>query len=342
MGEMSGFAGTPKGHLGGKFVQKLEAEFRAYFGVNHAVACNSATSALYMALVACGVSSGDKVVVTPYSFSASASCVLMAGAKPVFVDINPDTFNMSPLLPLGEEAIIPVHLMGHPCTIMSTSPKVIEDASQSIGATYKNKLVGTIGDCGVFSFNQSKHVSSGEGGMLITNNDDIARIARAVRNHGEVSDPELGIVGYNYRLTEIQAAIALEQFKNLDKMNAYRIELANYMTDKLSKIDGLTPPYVAPDCTHVYYTYAVKFDKEKFGMHRDEFQEKMLKRGFYFGRGYVKPLHLLPIFGGQEGQYPIAERMWKDELLVFDWLRYPCTKDDVDEAVKTVREVLVL
>jgi dTDP-4-amino-4,6-dideoxygalactose transaminase len=280
----------------------------------------------------------------------------MANAKPVFVDINPDIFCITPhyvatAINSKTKAIIPVHLMGHPALIprFNYNIKIIEDACQSIGATHNNKLVGTMGNCGIFSFNQSKHISSGEGGMLITDDADINEVAMAVRNHGEVSAPELGIFGYNYRLSEIHAAIALEQFKQLDKLNAHRIMLADYLTDRLSRIDGLIPPTVYPNCKHVYYTYAVKFNKDIIGMSRDEFQRKMIEKGVYFGNpggGYVKPLYLLPVFQKvnpelyKEGYCPVAERLWKEELCVTDIVRYPYTLKDMKEIVKTVEDVL--
>ncbi len=347
-GKLSGFRATPSYHAGGEWVQKLESEFGDFFGVKHAIALQSATAGLHAALIACGIELGNEVIVTPYSFSASASCPLMVGAKPVFCDIEDKTFNMNPaqiVVSPNTRAIIPVHLHGHPAQmdeIMELAHrynlKIIEDAAQSIGAKYKGKFVGTIGDCGVFSFNQSKHISTGEGGMLITNDDAIAESVRATRNHGEVSCNSTQ-VGYNYRMNEIEACIASEQFKRLDHNIKHRQELAVYMTEKLTQIKGLTPPYVSPDATHVYYTYAVKVDKAVIGMTKQEFCKRLGEKGVYFG-DYVKPLHLLPIFGGREGQMPVAERIWRDELIVMDWIREPYTRKDVDEAIRAMKEVI--
>lgn len=334
-GELSGFRGCPEGHSGGYWVQTLEEAFREYFNIKHAIAMNSATACLHSACVALNCHSYN---VTPYSFVSSASCTLMVGIYPQFIDVTEDTFCMQPC---GGECAIPVHLMGHPADLDRFNAQfLIEDAAQAIGAKYKGRFVGTIGDCGVFSFNQSKQISCGEGGMLITNDDYIARVARAMRNHGEVSDPELEIVGYNYRMLEESAKIVLDQFKYLEDDIAYRNYLADSMTHKLKEIDGFTPPVIKDGCRHALYTYAVKFDKKILGMHRDEFQDEMLKRGIYFGKGYVKPLHLLPIFGGEEGQMPVVERMWKEELCVFDWLSYPCMTTDIDKAVSTLKDVL--
>jgi len=350
-GILSGFRATPDYHLGGKHVQALESAFCEYFGVRYAIALNSATAALHSALIACGVGSGDEVIVSPYSFSSSASCVLMVGAKPVFADIEDGAFCMD--LASAErritektKAIIPVHLCGHP-TLMPLARlgalydlKIIEDAAQAISATYEGQYVGTIGDCGIFSFNQSKHINTGEGGMLITDDDQIAETVRAVRNHGEVSMPDLKILGYNYRMCEIEAAIALKQFHKLDEDINYRIELANYLTSKLHKIDGIIPPFVYLDCRHVYYTYAVRITTE---IDKQLVCDRLGEMGIYFG-GYVKPLHLLPIyeqFGYHRGQCPVAERMWRRELIVTDRIKFPATFKDMDKIAGAFKEVII-
>lgn len=347
-GELSGFKANQEGHRGGRFVRWLEAEFMAYFDVKHAVSFNSATSALHAACVACGVKSGDEVIVPTYTFSASASCVLMAGGTPVFADIEPNTYCLNPYevgwrISKKTKAIIPVHLHGHPAEmaeILSRARRyqayVIEDASQAIGATYRGRYVGTLGDCGVFSFNQSKPISCGEGGMLITNDDKIAEIARLVRNHGETQGD---VLGYNYRMCEIEAAIALEQFQNLDKMNEHRIKLANYLTEALSGIEGLTPPIIYPDCKHVYYTYPVRVDENILGISRNELQFSLAAKGIYFGIGGQKPLHFYSLYGGYEGQFPEAERAGR-EVMFTDRLRYPATLDDVKQIVQAIYDII--
>jgi dTDP-4-amino-4,6-dideoxygalactose transaminase len=349
-GKLSGFRGTPEGADGGLYVQQLEQAFRDYLGVKYAFAMQSATAALHVACICANLKRGYSAIVTPYSFASSASCVLMVDAEPIFADIDEDTFCMKPTVSNIQEnttTIIPVHLTGHPADmdyIMEFAKEnglfVIEDAAQALGATYKGKKVGTIGDCGVFSFNQSKPVSSGEGGMFVTNNDQIARLAKALRNHAEVSDPELEIVGYNYRMCEVEAAIVLEQFRDLDFKNQWRNRLTNYMSSELSKIQGFTPPVIKPDCTHVFYTYAVKFDENKVRMTREQFQKEMKARGIYMGSGYVKPLYRLPVFGSQENLCPVAERMWAKELLVTDIFKYPMTIADCDEVLRNIKEVI--
>lgn len=340
-GKLSGFRGYPSGHKGGYWVQKLEESFKEYFKVKYAVAMNSATACLHSAAFALVE---DRAFVTPYSFVTSASCVDMCQAEPVFIDIDEDTWCMNPKNlkdTTDEDVAIPVHLMGHPADLdrFPAEMTIIEDAAQAIGAKYKGKLVGTIGKCGIFSFNQSKHINTGEGGMLITNDNVIARVAMAMRNHGEVSDPELKIVGYNYRLCEIEAYMAYEQFKTIDENLAYRNELALYMTEQLSEIEGFTPPVVKDYCTrHSWYTYGIKYHNKK--LTREDFQQEMKDRGFYFGSGYVKPLTLLPIYDYGMGYCPVAERMWKSEIMVTDILKWPLTKKDIDKCIETIKIVL--
>ena len=312
---------------------------------------NSATACLHAACISVEPLPWEEIIVSPYTFASSATCVLMANAKPVFVDIEDETFCMNPeeikkAMTPQTKAIIPVHLMGHPAemdAIMEIAQTqdivVIEDAAQAIGALYKGKYVGTIGNCGIFSFNQSKQISTGEGGMLITNNDYIARVAKAVRNHGEVSDPEFGLFGYNYRLCEIEAYLALSQFERLEAMQSHRTLLTTHLTHRLKSIRGITPPIVKDYCTHAWYTYAAKFDETEVGMSRDTFQDELIKRDIYFGKGYVKPLYFLPVFRDYATECPVAERMWR-ELIVLDWLRYPATLEDVDLAADTMEEII--
>jgi len=370
-GVLSGYRANKEHELGGEAVRAFEAEFKAYHGVKHSIAFNSATSALHVALIACGIGSNDEVITSPFTFSASASCIKMAGADVVFADIRGDTFTLTPVkvraLATGMDeghirhavfnqypiparktnvrAIIPVHLMGHSAEMNAImflarecNIKVVEDASQALGAEYHRQKVGTFGDCGVFSFNQSKPISVGEGGMLITNDDKIAEIARAVRNHGEVST-DLNILGYNYRMGEMEAALGLAQFRKLDERNKHRIKLANHLTEALNKIDGLTPPYVAPDCKHVYYTYGVNVDEAKIGMSKRELQKRLIARGIYFGWGNQKPLHLYPFYGGHKGQFPVAERISR-ELMFTDILRDPMTIEDVDEIIAVIEGIM--
>lgn len=373
-GRLSTFIAAPgKNFLGGEKIREFENLFAKYHDVKYAVAFNSATAALHAAVVACGVEPLKEVIVPPYTFTSTATCALMANAIPVFADVKRDTFNIDPreieknISPLSR-AIIPVHLFGNPADMdeiieiaKNHHLKVIEDCAQAPGAMYKKRLVGTIGDCGIFSFTESKTITSGEGGMLITDSEEIAEIARLVRNHGEAiiaGQPRSyrsTILGWNYRITEVDAAIGIEQFKRLDEFNNKRIALASYLSKKLKKIDGLTPPFVHPNMKHVYYAYAIKYDAEKIGIPRDLFVKALDAEGIPFSAGYVRPLYLNPIYhenrpfiykyftrqaSYEKGTCPVAESLYEKELILTPVCRPPATFDDMGDIIKGIEKVV--
>ena len=256
-GNLSSFLANPNKILGGKRVQELEGRFREYHGVKYAVAFNSGTSALHASIIASRVNPLDEVITTPYTFTATASSILMANAIPVFSDIQLNTFNINPEsikknISKSTKAIIPVHLFGNAVDMdeimeiaRDNNLKVIEDCAQAPGAMYKKRKVGTIGDCGIFSLTETKNITSGEGGILITNDKKIAEIARLVRNHGEAIIDQTNrtydstILGYNYRMTEVDAAIGIEQFKKLDQLNDVRIKLAEFLNEEFKELEML-------------------------------------------------------------------------------------------------------
>jgi len=341
-GIFSGFGATLEKHLGGVMVRELEDAFCSYFDVGYAVSMSSGTACLHAALIACGVQCGDEVIVPAMSFSSSASCVLMAGARPIFADIDEDTFNLDvwAVDPSTQtKAIIPVHLHGLPAnmhdimfTAKSLGIRVIEDASQAIGAKYNGKYVGTIGDCGVFSFNQNKPLFAGSGGMLITNDREIAEKARLIRNHGETQSD---ILGYNYRLGEIEAALILEQLPQLEQINKGRIELANYLTESLSGIEEIIPPVAEGN---IFFRYAMKY---RGSVHRNRFQEQLIRDGVFFGRkDYGEPLYRQPIYRQfNPHPCPVAERLWRDEIMVTEIIKPPNTQKDIDRALSIIRKM---
>ncbi len=374
-GKLSTFIAQPGEHfLGGEKIRQFEKDFASYHGLKYAVAFNSATSALHASVAACGVKAGEEVIVPPYTFTSTATCALMHNAIPVFVDIKPDIFCLDPArieatITPRTRAIIPVHLFGNAADmdeIMSIAKKhglkVIEDCAQAPGATYKGRHVGTIGDCGIFSFQETKNITIGEGGMLITNDVEIANIARMVRNHGEVilesqkqRTYRSDILGWGYRMTELEAALGIVQFKKLDTLNDQRIKLANCLAKKLALVDGLTPPVVYPWVKHVYYVFPLKYDEDKIRIPRELFVKALAAEGIPFGAGYVKPLYLNPVYHenkpfvynyfGQEISYdegicPVTERLHEKELLTTMVCRPPATRDDMDDVVKAVRKVL--
>ena len=374
-GKLSTFIAQPgKYFLGGEKIRRFEQDFASYNSIKYAVAFNSATSALHAAVVACGTKAGEEVLVPPYTFTSTATCALMNNSIPVFVDIQSDIFCMNPAkieqaLTPQTRAIIPVHLFGHPADmdkIMGIAKrhnlKVIEDCAQSPGAIYKGRLVGTIGDCGTFSFQETKNIMTGEGGMLITSNEEIAEIARMVRNHGEVilegqrqRTYRADMLGWGYRMTELEAALGIEQLKKLDRLNQKRIDMANYLASRLSDIDGLTPPIVYPNAKHVYYVFPIRYDESKTGIPRDLFVKALVAEGIPFGAGYVRPLYLNPIYHenkpfiynyyGKEINYdkgicPVTERLYEKELMLTAVCRPPATQEDMDDIIRAINKIL--
>lgn len=374
-GRLSTFIAAPgQFFLGGEKIKRFESEFAAYHGVKYAVSFNSATAALHAAVVAVGVQPGEEVIVPPYTFTSTATCALMHNAIPVFADIQEviyclDSKAVEQAISPLTRAIIPVHLFGHPADMDSLMAvarqhnlKVIEDCAQAPGATYKRRLVGTIGDCGIFSFTESKTIMTGEGGMLITNEPEIAEVAQMVRNHGEVileSQKERSytstILGWNYRMTEIEAALGIVQLSRLNDLNAHRIALADYLSKHIQDLPGLKPPTVYPDCKHVYFVYPFRYDEKAAGLSRSEFVKALAAEGIPVGAGYVRPLYLSPIYQEkkpaafqlykgtaryEKGMCPVAEAMHERELLLFGVMRPPATFADMDDIIAAMKKVL--
>lgn len=334
---------------GGIEVQSFEEEWSEYFSVKHSITMNSATGGLIAAVGAIGINPGDEVIVSPYTMTASASCVLVYGATPVFADIEPQTFNLDASsieanITPKTKAIIVVHLAGQPAdmgAIMEIARRkkilVIEDAAQSPGALYGDKFSGTIGDIGVFSLNCHKTIQTGEGGVCCTNNDELADRLRLIRNHGEAVVEEMGtsekygdIIGFNFRMGEIEAAIGREQLKKLDKLNSGRQEIASQFNEWFKDLPGLTIPYVSPVSTHVYYTYMMKIDSSKSGFKRCHLIKNLGARKIDFFEGYVEPLYMQPLYQrgwhkktGRhygEGLCPVAEKMYSEEVFYHTYL----------------------
>jgi perosamine synthetase len=291
----------------GKIVEKLEQEFASYIGVKYAIATNSGTSALHTALASLGIGKDDEVITTDFSFLASASCILMQQAKPVFCDIDPYTYNIAADIILDKitdktKAILPVHLYGQSCD-MSTINKiaceydlfVVEDACQAHGAEYKSKKVGSIGDVGCFSLYPTKNITTGEGGIITTNDNFMAEKARLFRSHGQSERYLHDSFGYNYRMTDILAAIGLVQLKKLDQWNSKRRANARYLTSKFEKINGVTPPYISPYVKHAFHQYTVKIE-DSFSLSRDDFTKYLKNKGISFGIHYPLPIHQQPVF----------------------------------------------
>jgi dTDP-4-amino-4,6-dideoxygalactose transaminase len=379
-GQLSTFSASRQGFLGGRKIQAFEAAFAEYHGVPHAVAVNSATSGLHAAVAACDVGPGDEVIVPPYTFTATATAVLHHNAIPVFADVDPISFCLDPdrieaAITPRTRAIIPVHLLGHPAdmdAILAIARqhglRVIEDCAQAPGARYKGHLVGTLGDCGVFSFQETKNMATGEGGMLITSDPELAERARMVRNHGEaVVAGEArkyltSTIGWNYRMTEIEAAIGLVQLKKLDSLNCARQELAGYLLDALPAHPALRYPVEPPLIDHVYHVFGMTYDERHTGIPRRRFFEALIAEGIPVGSGYPRPLYLNPLFqdrlaygkhgcpftchlyGGTvsyaQGRCPVAEDLCERSALWTFVVRPPATLADMQDIVTAFDKVL--
>lgn len=284
----------------GPKVEEFEKKYAKYIGVRYGVATTSGTTALHLALLSLGIGVGDEVIIPSFSFIATANSILFSGAKPVFCDVNLETFNIDvekieSLITDRTRAIMPVHLYGQPSDIkpiIELAEKhglyVIGDAAQAHGAEYNGRKVGSFGDVECFSFYPTKNMTTGEGGMITTNIEEIAEKARSIRNHGREKTKwgyEHNRLGYNYRMTDISAAIGLEQLKKLPKFNEKRRKNAEYYNKNLDGIDGIETPYVLDNVKHVYHQYTVKCaDRESI---IDRLREKEIGYGIY----YPKPLH---------------------------------------------------
>jgi perosamine synthetase len=285
----------------GTVVQAFEEAFAAYSGVKHAIATTNGTTALQAALYAHGVGPADEVIVPSFSFIATATSVLSTGARPVFVDIEPDTFNMSPTateaaITPRTKAIMPVHLYGHPADMNAFSALaekhgliLLEDAAQAHGAMLNGRKVGSWGTA-AFSFYASKNITTGEGGMITTNDTDVARWARMVRNHGMSQQYFHAFLGFNFRMTNLVAAIGIEQLKHLEDWTARRIANAAFLTEKLKTV---TKPTVRPGVRHVYHQYTVRAPQ---GADRDAMVKQLNKRGIGARVYYPLPVHRQPVF----------------------------------------------
>lgn len=346
--------------LGGVGVRKFEKSFAEYHEIEYAISVNSGTAALHTAISALNINSGDEVIVPPYTFTATATSVLMNNAVPVFVDVDSRTFNLNPekienAITERTKAIIPVHLLGCPAEMDSITKiakryklAVIEDCAQAPGALYKGKKVGTFGHLATFSFQKTKNMTTGEGGMILTSDSALAHRCRLIRNHGEQFIAEHpreylpNILGWNYRMTEMEAAIGIEQLKKLDKFNDIRIRNSNYLTKELSKIEGINPPYSAPYVKHVFHIYAVTYDQDMIALPREKFVRALEAEGIPVWRGHPRPLYENPIF--KEWDYrkepcPVTEELCQN-VIAFYLIRPPATIEDMDDIVKAFEKII--
>lgn len=320
---------------GGPKVQEFEMEAAKYFGVKHAITVNSWTSGLVAAVGAIGIEPGDEVIVSPWTMSASATAILHWNAIPVFADIDIDTYNLCPDSILQNispqtKAIMVVDIFGQSADmdlIMKIAKKhklkVISDTAQAPGALYGDKYAGTCADVGGFSLNYHKHIHTGEGGILVTNDDDIAERLQLIRNHAEVVVEDKGVtnltnmVGHNFRLGEIECAMGIEQLKKLQGLVQSRQLLAETLTEGLKSLDGLKTPTQFNNRTHVYYIYAMQLDLEVLQVSRQKIVEALAAEGVIVSSSYQN-IHLIPMYQqkiafGSKG-FPWSSEFCKREI----------------------------
>lgn len=386
-GNLSQFLGTwSADFMGGPMVRKLEENWSTFLNIGHAISVNSNTSGLFAAMGAIGIKPGHEVIVSPYSMTASAIAPVVYGGVPVFADIHPDTFCIDPKsmeerITQYTKAILVVHIMGHPAdmdAIMDIAKRrnliVIEDCAQAPMGKYKGKFIGTIGDMGIFSLNYHKHVHTGEGGIIVTNNKDLAEKVQLIRNHAETvveakgSTDLTNMIGYNYRMTEIEAAIGIEQLKKLPDLIEQRLANVVYLNEKIGSLPGITAqPYVDESSLHTYYIQPFKYSRDVLGVHRNEFvtamraeipTSKLREAAPLIGAGYVKPLYLQPIYQQRsascsfncnhykgsvdysKGICPVTERMHFDELITTEFMRPGMSKRDMNDVVEAFEKVI--
>lgn len=309
----------------GPEVEAFEQEVAAYLGVKYAIGVNSGTDALVIALRALGVGPGDEVITTPFTFFATAEAISAVGATPVFVDIDPKTFNINPdliapAITPRTKAILPVHLYGLPADMdpileiaRSHGLKVLEDCAQAFGATYKGRKVGTLGDAGAFSFFPTKNLGGyGDGGLIATNSDEVAEMARMLRAHGSRRKYHNEMIGYNSRLDALQAAFLRVKLKHVDTFNARRREVAARYNDLLQGVPGLVLPPLTEG--HVFHQYTVRIPAG-----RDRVAEELASKGIGTMVYYPVPLHRLPVYGYPEGTFPEAEQAAQEVLSLPMW-----------------------
>jgi dTDP-4-amino-4,6-dideoxygalactose transaminase len=341
--DAAAFDDTEVLYLGGQWVRRLEAMWAARAGVRFAIACNSATSGLVMAAGALGLREGDEVLVPCMSFIASATCVVPFGAVPVFVEVKRDTFCIDAgdavrKITPRTKAILAVHLGGSVAdmdALRALGLPIIEDCAQAPGATWRGREVGSIGDVGVYSLTESKSITCGEGGVVVTNDANIARRARLIRNHGEAVSDE-GVVGMNFRLTDLQAALAIAQLEQLDERNRARAENVRRLTEGLPQC--FTPQAVERDAVPAWFVFMMRYTGKPS---RDELVEMLAAEGIPSIGGYARLLDAVPLFAKKRaaGTCPRSEALNR-ELLWFTFINPPNGANDMDDAVRAVRKVL--
>lgn len=348
----------------GPAVDEFEKKIADYVGAKYAVSFSNGTAALHASCFAAGIGEGDEVITTPMTFVASANCILYQGGKPVFADIDPKTYNIDPTdirkrITTKTKAIIPVDYTGQPVhldEIMKIAEEnnliVIEDAAHAIGATYKGRKVGSIADMTMFSFHPVKHITTGEGGIITTNNKDLYDKLQQFRTHGITRNPslidanhgpwyyEMQFLGYNYRLTDIQAALGASQLDKLDKFIERRRSIVEHYNSNFSKLAEIVTPYQHSDGNSSWHLYVIQLKKELLSIDRKQFFIELRQANIGVNVHYI-PVHLQPYYkelGFKKGDYPHAEQLY-DQIITLP-LSPSMEEADVNYIVNKVKEII--
>lgn len=378
-GVLSQFLGVwHKDFYGGPKVQEFEKIAAEYFGVKHAITVNSWTSGLTAAVGALDIEPGDEIIVSPWTMTASATAILHWNAIPIFADIEEETFNIDPVsvesnISSKTKAIMAIDIFGHSADMDNLRKiadkynlKIISDTAQSPGAFYNGKLAGTLADIGGYSLNYHKHIHTGEGGIVVTNDDILAERVQLIRNHGEVVVEGKGvkkinnIIGSNFRLGEIESAIGIEQLKKLKGFAKSREKTANRLSEGLSSLPGLRVPVVKNNCSHVYYIYPLVLDINELGCSKFKIADALCAEGVEISTGYQN-IHLIPMYQNKtaygsngfpwsaeftrkninyaKGICPVAEKLHDETYLGFGLCVYDLSNDDIDLIIKSFHKV---
>jgi UDP-4-amino-4,6-dideoxy-N-acetyl-beta-L-altrosamine transaminase len=344
---------------------KFEEMFGKKVGSQYAIAVNSCTAALHLALVAIGIGNGDEVITSPFTFAATAEVVINQNATPVFVDVEKGTYNIDPVsieekITNKTKAIIPVHYAGHACQmdeIMDIAKKndlfVIEDAAHAIGSNYKDKKIGSIGDVTCFSFYATKNITTAEGGMITTNNGELAEKMRILSLHGISKDAwkryssegswyyEILYSGYKYNMSDLQASIGIHQLKKLDQMQERREKIANFYYDSFNDVPQIITPAVKNYTKHAWHLYSIQLNTDLLNISRNDFIEALKAENIGTSVHFI-PLHLHPYYkekyGFKRGDFPITESVYDREISL---PIYPkLLEKDVNDIVSAVKKII--
>lgn len=348
----------------GPKVAEFEEAMAAWVGAKYAVTFSSGTAALHAAAFAAGLQPGDEAITSPLTFAATANCVLYQGATPVFADVLEDTLNFDPELVATRittrtKAILPVDYAGHPAdldSILQLAKRhgltVIEDASHALGAEYRGRRVGSVAHMTVFSFHPVKHLTTGEGGMVTTDNPVFAETLRRFRNHGISSDArerqgagqwhyEMVLLGFNYRLTDMACALGLQQMKRLEANLERRRQIAARYATEFRNISGMRPPQTRPDVNPAWHLYPIRLDLPRLSASRGEVFRALRAENIGVNVHYI-PVHRHPYyrdrFGYKGGEYPVVEAAY--ERLISLPMFHGMTDGDIEDVVRAVRKVL--